>query len=100
MNILLTSVGRRVSLVKFFKEALNGEGYVYTADCDPTAPGLYVADKSFLVPRVTSEDYIPLLLDKCGKENIKLIIPLIDPELPILAWERDKFLEKGIIPLV
>ena len=99
-NVLLTSVGRRVSLVKFFKEALNGQGYVYSADCDPTAPGLYVADRKFLVPRVTDKDYIPFLLDKCKKENIKLIIPLIDPELPILAQERENFLEKGIIPLV
>lgn len=100
MNILLTSVGRRVSLIKFFKEALDGEGYVYSADCDPTAPGLYVADKSFLVPRVSSEDYVSFLLDKCKKENIRLIIPLIDPELPILARERETFLNEGIIVLV
>jgi carbamoyl-phosphate synthase large subunit len=99
-NVLLSSVGRRVSLVKFFKEALNGQGYVYGADCDPTAPALYAADRSFLVPRVTEKDYIPFLLDKCKKENIKLIVPLIDPELLILARERENFLERGIIPLV
>lgn len=100
MNILLTSVGRRVSLVKFFKEALRGEGYVYTADCDPTAPGLYVADRSFLVPKVTDKDYIPFLLEKCRKENIQLIVPLIDPELLILAKERERFLEENIFPLI
>lgn len=100
MNILLTSVGRRVSLVKFFKEALEGDGYVYSADCDPTAPALYVSDKSFLVPRVNDKDYIPFILDKCKKENIKLVIPLIDPELPILAQERENFLKEGIIPLI
>jgi len=100
MNILLTSVGRRVSLVKFFKEVIDGEGYVYSADCDPTAPGLYVSDKSFLVPRVTDKDYIPFILERCKKENIKLIIPLIDPELPILARERENFLKEGIIPLI
>lgn len=100
MNILLTSVGRRVSLVRFFKETLDGKGYVYTADCDPTAPGLYVADRSFLVPKVTDKDYIPFLLDKCKKENIKLIVPLIDPELPILARERENFLKEGIMPLI
>ena len=100
MNILLTSVGRRVSLVKFFKEALGKQGYVYSADCDPTAPGLYIADKSFLVPKVIDSNYIPFLLDKCRKENIKLIIPLIDPELPVLALAREEFLKEGVIPLV
>jgi len=100
INILLTSVGRRVSLVNFFKEALDGAGSVYSADCDPTAPGLYVAHKSFLVPKVTDKEYIPYLLDKCKKENIKMVIPLIDPELPILAIAREIFLGEGIIPLV
>ena len=100
MNILLTSVGRRVSLVKFFKEALNKRGYVYSADRDPTAPGLYVADRSFLVPKVSEENYIAFLLEKCKKEDIKLIIPLIDPELPVLAKGREAFLDEGIIPLI
>jgi carbamoyl-phosphate synthase large subunit len=93
-------VGRRVSLVKFFKEAINGKGYVYAADCVPTAPGLYVADKSFLVPKSTDKEYIPFLLEKCVEEKIKLIIPLIDTELPILAQEKEKFHENGIIILV
>jgi len=100
MNILLTSVGRRVSLVKFFKEALKKRGYVYSADCDPTAPGLYVADRSFLVPKVSDENYVAFLLEKCKREDIKLIIPLIDPELPVLAKGREAFLEEGIIPLI
>ncbi len=100
MNILLTSVGRRVSLVKFFKEVLKGDEYIYTTDCDPTAPGLYVADKSFLVPKVTDKDYIPFLLEKCKRENIQLIIPLIDPELPILAKNREELLKEDILPLI
>jgi len=100
MNILLTSVGRRVSLVKFFKEALKKRGYVYSADCDPTAPGLYEADRSFLVPKVSDENYVAFLLEKCKREDIKLIIPLIDPELPVLAKGREAFLKEGIIPLI
>lgn len=100
LNVLLTSVGRRVSLVKFFKEVLKDEGIVYTADCDPTAPGLYVSDKQFLVPKVNDRDYISFLIKKCREEKIKLIIPLIDPELPVLAKAREFFLNEGIIPFV
>lgn len=100
LNVLLTSVGRRVSLVKFFKEALSKRGKIYTADCDSTAPGLYVSDKSFIVPKVSDKTYIPFLIEKCKEENIKLVVPLIDPELPVLAKERDSFLKEGIIPLI
>jgi len=99
-NVLLTSVGRRVALARFFKEVLGGRGYVFGADCDPTAPGLYVVDKGFIVPRVTAEEYISSLLDICRRESVKLIVPLIDPELPILAMAREFFLQEGILPLV
>ncbi|MEM3407789.1 MAG: ATP-grasp domain-containing protein, partial [Nitrososphaerota archaeon] len=100
LNVLLTSVGRRVSLVKFFKEALDKRSRIYAADCDNTAPGLYVADKAFIVPKVNDKNYIPFLLEKSKKEDIKLIVPLIDPELPILAKERDLFFKEGIMPLI
>lgn len=100
INILLTSVGRRVALVRFFREALKDKGFVFGADCDPTAPGLYVADKGFVVPRVTEESYVSSLLNLCREKGVKLIVPLIDPELPVLASAREIFLQECIIPLI
>lgn len=100
LHILLTSVGRRVSLVKFFKEEVGEEGLVFSADCDPTAPGLYVADRGFIVPRVTDAEYISSLLHICEREKVRLIVPLIDPELPVIAKAREEFLKIGTIPLV
>ena len=34
------------------------------------------------------------------KENIKGLFSLIDPELSLLAENKNKFLEKGIVPIV
>ena len=53
VNILITSVSRKVWLVKAFKDALRGErvdGKVISADINPLSAGLYVSDKHYLVP--------------------------------------------------
>ncbi len=94
MKVLFTSSGRRVELISFFKK----EGFItFAVDSDPTAPSLYTADKSFIVPRVVdnSERYIKALLDICRIEHIDAVIPLIDPELPVLAKEANRFSDIG-----
>lgn len=100
MNILLTSAGRRVELIEIFKKALGKKGKVYSADCDRTAPTLYFADKGFIIPKVDSKNYINILLELCKKEKIKLLVPLIDPELPKIAKARKEFISNDIIPLI
>lgn len=90
MNVLLTSIGRRVQIVNFFKKVLGGKGYVYSTDVDRTAPGLYCSDKGIVVPPVANEnEYISKIIEICNKENINLIIPFIDPELPLLARNKE-----------
>lgn len=103
-NILITSAGQRVSLVKAFQteiKKLNEQNKVYTVDLNPLlAPACHISDGYKAVSKVTEEGYILELL-KIGKDfNIKLIIPTIDTELLILAKNRDLFLNEGIIPVV
>jgi len=103
MNILFTSAGRRVSLMRRFRRALAcccGGGQILAADTDPTAPALYEADRAFLMPRVSDPSYVPTLLEICKAESVGVLIPLIDPELPILAEARDQFSEAGTTVLV
>ncbi|PHA03093.1 transcriptional regulator [Bacillus pseudomycoides] len=103
MNILFTSSGRRVALIKKFKEAFEQEkmnGNIITADLKETAPTVYFSDKHFIVPRVTEENYVEELLQICQKENISLIIPLIDTELILLAENKPIFEEIGVKVLV
>lgn len=102
-NILFTSAGRRVSLIRYFKKALeelNLDGKIVTADMQKTAPAALVADVHELLPHVTEAAYISKLFEICNKHDIKLLIPLIDTELQVLADHRSEFEKIGVCILV
>jgi carbamoyl-phosphate synthase large subunit len=95
-NILFTSVGRRVELLRSFRRAyeeLGLAGRIFATDIDPLAPALQVADAFYMVPRLDAPEYVQSLHDICMREGIRLIFPLIDPDIPILAGHR-KVLEQ------
>lgn len=96
MNFLFCSVGRRGELIKDFKLSLDKDSMIIATDCNNTAPALYFADKQYIVPRITDEKYLPTILEICKKENINAITTFIDPEIEILAKNRDMFEEIGV----
>ncbi len=100
MNILLTCAGRRNYLIQYFKEALNGRGKIYAADANPDASALQEADDYFIVPPVDHSDYFSTLRNICQKHQIGLLLSLNDLELPLLARQRENFLELGTIPVI
>ncbi len=100
MNILILSAGTRNKIVQYFKRELGNEGRVIATDCSNLAPAVYDADKYYIVPRITAPDYLETILDICRKESIDGVFSLIDPELSLLAREREKFLEVGTTPIV
>jgi carbamoyl-phosphate synthase large subunit len=103
MNILLTSVGRRVALLKEFRQSMrhsNVAGKLVTTDLKTTAPASFLADASEIVPRIDDPLYIDSLLDICSRYKIDVLIPLIDTELLLLAKNRHKFTELGVELLV
>jgi len=100
-NILISSAGRRVSLVKYFqKELTNKRGNyskVYTTDLLPEmSSACLVSDKGFKVGRFSDPDYMEVILKICEENDIKMIIPTIDTELQLLANHRIQFQKKGI----
>lgn len=99
-NILITSAGRRVSLVRFFKTELKAffpDSKVFTTDSNPEySPACSVSDGAFKVPKVTESNYIEELLLILLTNNIKLIIPTIDTELLILSQNIDFFKSHNI----
>ncbi len=100
MNILITSAGKRVSLVRMFRQELRQlfpKACVYTTDMNPDmAPAGIVSDACFPVPRVTADEYPALLLQLCKEHEIALVVPTIDTELKVLAAQRERFLAEGI----
>jgi carbamoyl-phosphate synthase large subunit len=100
MNILITSAGQRVSLVRAFQRELKTlypEGKVFTTDMAPQfSAACNVSDQYFQVKRVTDPDYIDELTGLCLLNNIKMIVPTIDTELLVLAQNKERFKQLGI----
>ena len=72
MNILITSAGQRVSLVRAFQKELK-TAYpgkkVFTTDMFPElSAACNVSDGYFKVQRVTDPDYIEQLIELCRKK--------------------------------
>ena len=100
-NILVTSVGRRVSLVKAFKHELKfhfQKASVFTTDMKPEwSSACRISDGFFTLPRVTDSEYVNALYDLCIECSVGLVIPTIDTELLVLAANKQKFADAGIV---
>ncbi len=91
-NILLTSVGRRVELLRGFRKAydtLGIGGQIVAIDCDPLAPALRMADVTYIVPRLDDPDYVPTLTTILERHRPATVFPLIDPDVTVLAEHRE-----------
>jgi len=99
-NILVTSAGRRVSLIKAFKKSsqfLKINSKVFITDLDPkTSPASYFADDSFKIGFFNDPNYIDCLLKICLNNNISIVIPTLDTELILLANAKSVFKANGI----
>ena len=100
MNILILSAGTRNKVVEYCKKNVGDGGKVVATDCSNLAPAVYEADVFYLVPRITAPGYIEQILDICVKEKIDGVFSLIDPELSLLARERERFLAVGATPIL
>src|SRR5215207_7741966 len=104
MNILITSAGQRVSLVRAFQSELKkiypGKK-VFTTDLSPElSAACNVSDQYFRVRKVVDPGYISELLAICASHDIKMIVPTIDTELLVLAQNKKLFLDAGIHVIV
>ncbi|MBN1910105.1 MAG: ATP-grasp domain-containing protein [Pirellulales bacterium] len=98
VNILFTSVGRRVELLRSFREAyaeLGLSGRIVATDIDPLAPGLRLADSPYLVPGLHSPDFVPALEEILRREHVSVVFPLIDPDIFVLAAHRERLENTG-----
>ncbi len=91
MNILILAAGTRNKIVQYFKRAVGDNGKVIATDASELGPAIYDADKYYIVPNITEPGYIDIILDICKKEQINGVLSLIDPELSLLAENKEKF---------
>ena len=95
MNFLILSCGTRNKVVQYFKRTFK-DGKIVATDCSEIAPALFEADKYYIVPRITADGYLDVILDICKKEQIDGVLSLIDPELNLLAKNHKLFDEAGV----
>ena len=92
----MCSVGRRGELMKFFRKSMEAGSHIIATDNSPYAPALYFADRQYLVPRINAPEYIGTILDICKKEHINAVTTFIDPEIMLLAENRERFKAIGV----
>ena len=95
MNILILSAGTRNKVVQYFRKTLAGKGTVIATDMSTLAPAIYEANKYYIVPNMHDATYVDIILDICRKESITGVLSLIDPELSLLAENRERFASVG-----
>lgn len=100
MNILISSAGRRVSLVRAFQKELKKiypDAKVFAADANPVlSSACQIADGNFKVPRLNNDNYLSILIKECKQREISLLIPTIDTELLLLAQNKKVLKDNGI----
>jgi carbamoyl-phosphate synthase large subunit len=98
-NILISSAGRRVGLLACVHESVVHSGRtaeIFTIDCGSSAPATFVSDRTFRVHRCTDADFIDQVFRLCEEQNIGLVIPTIDTELPVYATNAERLSEAGV----
>lgn len=97
-NILISSAGRRVALLRIVRRTLESmglEGQVIAVDRSRLSAAYHDADKAFTVPACTATEFIPEVMDICRKHEVRLVIPTIDTELQTYSAAKDLFEEYG-----
>lgn len=105
MNILISSAGRRVALLKAFEHTseahFNANHKVFASDANPSlSPACVLAQQSFQLPKASAENYVAELLKICLDHNITIVVPTIDTELNVFAKNRAYFASHGITLIV
>jgi carbamoyl-phosphate synthase large subunit len=81
-----------------FRESLSElgiSGRIIALDATPYSAAVQLADDFYLVPRCTDPNFIPEVQQICEQEQVHLVVPTIDTELPAYAAARECFRKQG-----
>ena len=101
-NVLITSIAKKVPLVRAVRRAMNmlgTGGLLYGGDTDSEAISRYFVDRFWKMPK-TRDKYLKHILSYLKKENIKVVIPTRDGELAFWSKHRKTFERVGVTVMV
>lgn len=98
-NVLLTCCGMHIS--ERINDLKNNEDCVpvkvYACNCNENnLPYGCAVEGCFVVPPISSPEYIPTLIDICKDNEIDIIIPTVTLELQFMAEHKEEFESNGI----
>lgn len=100
-NILITSCGAKVPLVRAFRQVAAQRGrQVFVSDIATTAAALFEADGRVELPAWGHADYAAALLSACRAFHIGLLVPTADGELSQLLPLAAALREAGVTVLL
>lgn len=99
MNVLVTSAGRRSSLVVAFREAVAPDGRVVTTDVVPHSAGLLAGDVRRVVPPPDDPRFVDAIEGIVRELGVRLVVPTLDRDLAPLAAARDRLARSGAVAL-
>lgn len=104
ITVLVTGVGATtgISVIKGLRQQDEFSVRVVGTDINPKKmiAGSHFCDGFYTVPLAVNKSYIPTLLDICEKEEVDLLIPIIDIELQLIAENVETFRSRGIRVLI
>jgi len=101
MNLLISCPGRMVELVYILKHEFAEAGYgVIATGNSSIIPGLYAADKAYIVPAVDDREYIPHLLELCERNGISAMLSLLDKDILAVSKAAPDFRKIGVTPIM
>ncbi len=97
-NVLISSAGRRVGLVRAFQEVLGPRGgKVVATDHRPEmSAACQVANRAVRVPLISDPEFTAATLAIAAEESVGLVIPTLDTELQTLATVRRAWADQGV----
>jgi len=103
VNVLISCIGRRVSLLRDFRKAarvLGLDAKFIGIDSTAMSAAIQLCDVKEIVKPVTRPGYLKELLGIVKKHKVGLIVPTIDTELLLLAKNRSRFAKLGCLVLI
>lgn len=96
MNLLFSCIGKRGYMARLFREQLGpGDRIIGTSNTRWT-PGFNACDKGYLLPDLTSPEYIPAVLALCERERINGLLSFFDMDVHRLSKHVHEFEAIGV----
>ena len=103
IRVLITAIGSASGINALMALRMLGTKTKITIigiDANPLSAGLKLADKGFVVPKISEEDkYFKTVYEIIEEEDIDACLPVFSKEIPIFARRKTEFMKKTGIPL-